>query len=110
MTLAAIVADVTSGRTSARSTVGAALARISERNPGLNAFVEINEAGALAAANAVDQRIVTGERPPLAGVPVAIKDNLWVAGFRVTQGSRLFSDFRPQTDAIAVERLSGLAR
>ena len=42
---------------------------------------------------------------PLAGVPVVIKDNIWVDGWRVTQGSRLFADFVAPRDAIAVERL-----
>ena len=42
---------------------------------------------------------------PLAGVPIVIKDNIWVDGWRVTQGSRLFSDFVAPRDAIAVERL-----
>ena len=41
----------------------------------------------------------------LAGVPVVIKDNIWVDGWRVTQGSRLFADFVAPCDAIAVERL-----
>jgi aspartyl-tRNA(Asn)/glutamyl-tRNA(Gln) amidotransferase subunit A len=42
---------------------------------------------------------------PLAGVPVVIKDNIWVENWRITQGSRLFADFVAPRDAIAVERL-----
>src|SRR3954469_21479069 len=41
----------------------------------------------------------------LAGVPVVIKDNIWVDGWRITQGSRLFAEFVAPQDAIAIERL-----
>ncbi|MGH6797308.1 MAG: amidase, partial [Roseiarcus sp.] len=107
MTIAAIIADMKRGRTSALAQVDAALARISKRNPDLNAFVAIDEAGARAAAERVDRRLAAGEQLPLAGVPVAMKDTIWVAGSRVTQGSRLFADFHAPTDAIVVERLKG---
>ncbi|MFX5839482.1 amidase family protein, partial [Acinetobacter baumannii] len=60
---------------------------------------------ALAEAGEVDRRLAAGEDLPLAGVPVAVKDTIWVAGRRVTQGSRLFADFHAPADAIAVERL-----
>ena len=53
----------------------------------------------------IDHRLQLGEDMPLAGVPIVIKDNIWVDGWRVTQGSRLFSDFVAPRDAIAVERL-----
>ena len=46
-----------------------------------------------------------GDDMPLAGVPVVVKDNIWVEGWRVTQGSLLFADFIAPRDAIAVERL-----
>ncbi|CAO3437091.1 amidase [Azospirillum endophyticum] len=102
---AAIAGAVRAGRTSARAETEAALARIAAGNPALNAFVTVDEARSLAEAEAVDRRLAAGERPPLAGVPVAVKDTIWVAGRRVTQGSRLFADFHAPADAIAVERL-----
>ncbi len=105
MTVRAIVAGVTSGRVSARAVVDEALSRIDAKNPDLNAFVEVNEDIARREADTVDRRIAAGEQLPLAGVPVAVKDNIWVAGRRVSQGSRLFADFHPPADAIAVERL-----
>lgn len=105
MTIRAIVASVTNGRISARAVVNEALARIDAKNPSLNAFVDVNPDDARAQADSVDRRIGAGERLPLAGVPVAVKDNIWVAGRRVSQGSRLFADFHPPADAIAVERL-----
>ncbi|ALG72892.1 amidotransferase [Azospirillum thiophilum] len=96
---------VRGGRSSARAETEAALARIADGNPALNAFVAVHSDEALADADTVDRRIAAGEHLPLAGVPVAVKDTIWVAGRRVTQGSRLFADFRAPADAIAVERL-----
>ncbi len=71
----------------------------------LNAVVTIDPARTLADAAAVDDRLRAGETMPLAGVPVVVKDNIWVGGWRVTQGSRLFADFIAPQDAIAIERL-----
>ncbi|MBK1840205.1 amidase [Azospirillum sp. YIM B02556] len=102
---AAIAEAVRAGRSGARAETEATLARIAAGNPALNAFVTVDEDRALAEAEAVDRRLAAGERPPLAGVPVAVKDTIWVAGRRVTQGSRLFADFHAPADAIAVERL-----
>ncbi len=56
-------------------------------------------------AATVDARLRAGEIMPLAGVPIVVKDNIWVGGWRVTQGSRLFADFVAPQDAIAIERL-----
>ena len=105
MTVREIVASVTSGQISARAVVDEALSRIDAANPDLNAFIDVNPDDACAQAEVVDRRIAAGERLPLAGVPVAVKDNIWVAGRRVSQGSRLFADFHPPADAIAVKRL-----
>ncbi|MBR0782983.1 amidase [Bradyrhizobium iriomotense] len=99
-----IAADVAAGRTSAVETAKAALARI-EAAKALNAVVTIDPERTLADAAAIDDRLRAGETMPLAGVPVIVKDNIWVGGWRVTQGSRLFADFIAPRDAIAVERL-----
>jgi aspartyl-tRNA(Asn)/glutamyl-tRNA(Gln) amidotransferase subunit A len=99
-----IAADVAAGRISAVETVKAALARI-EAAKALNAVVTINPERAFADAAAVDARLRDGETMSLAGVPIIVKDNIWVGGWRVTQGSRLFADFIAPQDAIAIERL-----
>lgn len=104
-TAATIAEAVRTGRTSARATVAACLERIAAGNPALNAMVAVHTDRALAEADAVDRRLAAGETLPLAGVPVAVKDTIWVAGCRVTQGSALFADFVAPADAIAVERL-----
>jgi len=99
-----IAADVAAGRTTAVETAKAALGRI-EAAKALNAVVTVNSARTLADAAAVDARLRAGETMPLAGVPIVVKDNIWVGGWRVTQGSRLFANFIAPQDAIAIERL-----
>src|SRR5215203_892926 len=61
---------------------------------------------ALAAADAVDQAVARGEDPgPLAGVPVALKDNLTTRGVATTCSSRILEGWRPPYDATVVSRL-----
>ena len=81
-----------------------ALARVARRNPEINALCHVMPATE-AQAEAVRARLAAGEELPLAGVPVVIKDNIWVQGAPVSQGSRLFADFRAPQDALAVARL-----
>ncbi len=81
------------------------IARVEAINPALNAIVQFDAGLVLAEAEAVDARLAAGAELPLAGVPVTVKDNLWVAGRTVTQGSRLYADFVAPRDAWAVARL-----
>jgi aspartyl-tRNA(Asn)/glutamyl-tRNA(Gln) amidotransferase subunit A len=104
-TLAEIAASVRSGRTTAKAQADEALRRIDRLDGPLNAFVSVDPADVAARAAAVDARISSGETLALAGVPVAIKDNIWVKDRRITQGSNLFKDFIAPEDAIAVARL-----
>ena len=71
----------------------------------LNAVVNFDALEGAAHAADVDRCLAAGETLPLAGVPVLVKDNIWVRDRRVTQGSLLFKDYAPQQDAIVVERL-----
>lgn len=80
------------------------LDRIARDNPGLNAIIRLNPRAA-AEVDQVQHRLDSGEVLPLAGVPVVIKDNLWVGGMTITQGSQLFADFVAPQDALAVARL-----
>jgi len=100
----AVAEAVRSGRETAASVAEAAIARI-EAAADLVAIVDFDPAPVRAEAAAVDARLASGEDLPLAGVPVTIKDVIWVKGRRVTQGSRLFADFVAPADAVAVERL-----
>lgn len=82
------------------------LDRIDRIDPVLNAFVHVDREGARAAAAAASARRRAGATfGPLDGIPVAIKDNLFVKGMPARWGSRMFADFVPAEDDICVERL-----
>jgi aspartyl-tRNA(Asn)/glutamyl-tRNA(Gln) amidotransferase subunit A len=70
----------------------------------LNALTILDADRAIAAASGVRARLEAGENLPLAGVPLIVKDNIWVGGWRITQGSRLFADHVAPHDALAVAR------
>lgn len=78
--LAACAAALSDGRVSSAQLVEQALARIEASQPTLNAFRVVCAASARAEAAEADQRIAAGERLPLLGVPIAVKDDVDVAG------------------------------
>lgn len=91
---------------SAREVVAATLDHAEALDGALGAFVRLDRPGALAAADAVDARIARGESVgPLAGVPVAIKDQIVTQGLATTCASRILSGFEPPYDATVVARL-----
>ena len=97
---------VASGQTTASEVCRAALDRIDAVNPALNAFNLIARDSALARAADVDRQRASGATPgPLAGVPVALKDNLCVRGMRTTASSRILDNFIAPYDATVVRRL-----
>src|ERR1700682_1515971 len=80
--------------------------RIAERNPELNAFLALSPDRAYAQADAIDALVSQKKAlPPLAGVPVAIKDVISTRGIPTTCGSRILKAYIPPYDATAVERL-----
>src|SRR5262245_61197864 len=91
MSVGEIAAHVRGGELSAREVVTDALEAIEERDPELNAFVEVDADGALAAAG----KIEPGDERPFAGVPIAIKANTPVAGLPMNFGSKFLADHRP---------------
>ncbi|MDQ6891430.1 MAG: Asp-tRNA(Asn)/Glu-tRNA(Gln) amidotransferase subunit GatA [Acidobacteriota bacterium] len=98
-------ADVQGGRRTAVAVVQETLARIGAGDGAVRAFIEVTGEAALEEARSVDARISAGERLPLAGVPLAIKDNLWVAGRETTCASKILRGFRPPGDSTVVARL-----
>jgi aspartyl-tRNA(Asn)/glutamyl-tRNA(Gln) amidotransferase subunit A len=73
----------------------------------VHAFNTVLADAALAAADAVDAAVAAGRDPgPLAGVPVALKDNLCTRGVPTTCSSRILSEWRPPYDATVVRKLS----
>ncbi|HET9728007.1 MAG TPA: Asp-tRNA(Asn)/Glu-tRNA(Gln) amidotransferase subunit GatA [Acidimicrobiia bacterium] len=102
MTATEIAADVRAGKRSARDVLEEHLARIDQREEEIHAFNLVMRDQARADADAVDR----GERPgPLAGVPVALKDNMCTRGIPTTCSSRILDGWRPPYDATVVTRL-----
>jgi aspartyl-tRNA(Asn)/glutamyl-tRNA(Gln) amidotransferase subunit A len=105
-TARAIRDDVASGRASAEEICRDALTRIERSNPALNSFLLVDAEDALARARKVDTRRAAGDAPgPLAGVPIAIKDNLCVRGMRTTAASKILATYVPPYNATVIERL-----
>ena len=101
-----IRAALAAKRISARELAQDYLARIAKENPRLNAFLALSPDRAYAQADRVDSLIARGESlPPLAGVPMAIKDVISTRGVTTTCGSRILENYVPPYDATAVERL-----
>ena len=98
---------VRDGEVSARELVQQSLDHVERHQAELNAFVHVDDDGALAAADAVDQARSAGEAlGPLAGVPFGVKDLEDCLGMPTTRGSRWYADAGPATrDDIHVERL-----
>jgi aspartyl-tRNA(Asn)/glutamyl-tRNA(Gln) amidotransferase subunit A len=107
--LAGLVADVLAGRVRAVDGVRRAIAEIQRRDPGpdgLHAFLCYDAERALAAAEAVDAAVAAGQGGGrLAGVPIAIKDNICTLDFPTTCGSRILEDYYSPFEATAVRRL-----
>jgi amidase len=89
------------GQVSSVELVGAALERIEQLQPTLNAFVHVDADGALAAAGEVRR----DDPRPFAGVPIAMKDTTPVAGMPFTMGSDMFGDFVAQHDSYVTRRI-----
>jgi aspartyl-tRNA(Asn)/glutamyl-tRNA(Gln) amidotransferase subunit A len=95
-------------KASAREIAAEYYKRIAASNSNLNAFLTLCEQRAYAQADRVDAMVAAGKPlPPLAGVPVAIKDTISTRGLRTTCGSKILDNYIPPYDATAVVRLEG---
>ncbi len=99
----AMAEAVRSGDVSSLELVERSLAVIEERDGDVNAFTVVLADQARATAREADAR--RGEELPLLGVPVSVKDHIWLAGAPATNGSRALADFVPDVDAVPVSRL-----
>ncbi|MDZ7678915.1 MAG: Asp-tRNA(Asn)/Glu-tRNA(Gln) amidotransferase subunit GatA [Acidimicrobiales bacterium] len=107
MTAASLSAAVRSGERSALAVVDEHLAAIEAREDQIHAFNLVTAEAARSVAAAIDQRVEAGEDPgPLAGVPIALKDNLCTRGVATTCSSRILDGWRPPYDATVVQRLA----
>lgn len=106
MTATELAAKIASGETSSVDAVQAVLRQIEKREEEIHAYITIDREGALQRAAQVDELIKSGAlKGPLAGVPVAIKDNLCTKGMATTCASRMLEGFIPAYTATAVQKL-----
>jgi len=105
-TVTGIAAAVRSGEISARSVLQRSLERVADLEADLHCFNVTTAEKAMADADAVDRLVGSGLDPgPLAGVPVALKDNLCTEGIPTTCSSRILAGWIPPYDATVVSRL-----
>lgn len=91
---------------SAREIATACLDRIKDKEPEINAFITVTEEEALKAADRVDEKIRNGEDLGLlAGIPIAVKDNISTKGIRTTCGSKMLENYIPPFEATVVEKI-----
>ena len=93
-------------KVSARELAADYFKRIAARNGELNAYLTLSEERAYRQADRVDAMVAQGKPlPPMAGVPIAVKDVISTRGIRTTCGSKILSNYIPPYDATAVTRL-----
>lgn len=95
-----------SGEISSVDLTQACLDRIAAINPRINAFLAVDAKGALEQATEVDRKRALGEQlHPLAGIPIAVKDNIVTRGLATTCSSKILDGWKPPYDATVVERI-----
>ncbi len=106
LTIDAARSAITGGNTTAAALTAEFYARIQKEDPEIGAFLTLSEDRAFAQAEHIDKMAADGKPlPPLAGVPVAIKDVMVTRGLRTTAGSKILDNFIPPYDCTAVARL-----
>lgn len=106
-TIAEIRQNLASGEYSSTELCQHLLERIKRLNESHNAFIEVTEEAALAAAKSADKQRAAGGSEPLLGVPIAHKDIFCTKGIRTSCGSRMLENFVPPYNATVVDRLAG---
>jgi aspartyl-tRNA(Asn)/glutamyl-tRNA(Gln) amidotransferase subunit A len=105
LTISELGEKLASREVSSREATQACLDRISKVDAQIRAFISCEPQNALAQAEQADKRLAGGERAPLLGVPLAIKDVIAVKGQPLTCGSKILGSFVSPYDATVVEKL-----
>ncbi len=106
LTALELAGKIRSGEISVAEAVRAQLDVIAEKEKDYHCYITILEEEALERAGEVQEGIRTGRyTSPLAGVPVAVKDNICMKGIKTTCGSKILENFRPPYDAAVMEKL-----
>lgn len=106
MTIKEIIASIQNGEKTALEITNHYLNRIEEHNPKINAFIEVFADEARHRAEAIDQKIKQGEPlGALAGVPVAIKDNILYEGHIASASSKMLDEYTATYSATVIRRL-----
>ncbi len=105
VTIRSLRDDIVSGKRLAADVCRDALARIASLDPKLHAFNTVVGERAVTRAQAIDRNRDQWRNAPLAGVPIAIKDNICTAGVLTTASSRMLESYVPPYDATAVSRI-----
>src|SRR5205809_4024347 len=104
-----LTAGITGGETNAVAIAESCINAAERFNDTLNAFLEIDRRGALKRAEEVDESLAGADKktevPVLAGVPVAVKDNIHVRGMQSSCGSKILGDYHPPYNATVIDRL-----
>ncbi|MCQ4574999.1 MAG: Asp-tRNA(Asn)/Glu-tRNA(Gln) amidotransferase subunit GatA [Candidatus Brocadiales bacterium] len=96
----------TSGELTSQEATEGVFRQIEEKDPVISAYLSLDREGAVERARELDARMQRGEKPGLlAGIPVAVKDNLCTKGLRTTCASKILGNFVPPYDAHVTERL-----
>jgi aspartyl-tRNA(Asn)/glutamyl-tRNA(Gln) amidotransferase subunit A len=96
--------DLFEGRTNCRTVTEQYLAII-EQKKHLNAFLSVNSDDALGQADLIDKKLAAGDAGTLAGMAVAVKDNMCIRGGPATCASKILEDFRSLYDATVIQKL-----
>src|SRR5436853_7046050 len=102
--IANLTSSIARGDGTARATVESSISAAGSLNDSLNAFLQIDRDGALQRADEIATN-PNKDTLPLAGIPIAIKDNICVRGMQASCGSRILGSYHPPYNATAIERL-----
>jgi len=102
--IANLTSSIARGEQTACATVESSINAAESLNKSLNAFLQIDRQGALQRADEIDKS-PSKDTLPLAGIPIAIKDNICVRGMQASCGSRILGPYHPPYNATAIERL-----